>query len=143
MTIDQISVFVDNKPGRLVELLEVLSQSNVDLRAMSMADTADFGILRMIADNPENAKKLIADAGYVTNITQVLAVAVPDVPGGLAKVLSYISNAGISIEYMYVFITHEDENACVIVRVDDNEKAEKVLEANNIRLFSPSDIYKD
>ena len=143
MAVEQISVFVENKQGKLQEVLDVVGGAGVDLRAMSLADTADFGILRIIADDPKNARRLITEAGFVSSITPVLAVAVPDTPGGLASVTRILTEGGISIEYLYVFITHESDTASVIIRADDNEKAAALLEANGVRQLKKEEVYKD
>lgn len=140
MTIDQISVFVENKPGKLVEVVEVLGGGGIDLRAMSIADTADFGILRLIVSDPDKALRLLNDAGFVTSVNKVVAVSVEDKPGGLAKVLRLLSDAGVSVEYVYAFITHEAGKAFVIIRADDNTRALEVLKANSIRFAVQSDI---
>ncbi|SHH53512.1 ACT domain protein [Sporobacter termitidis DSM 10068] len=141
MTIDQISVFVENKPGRLVEVIEALGAKGIDMRAMSIADTSDFGILRLIVDKPQEALAVLRDADCVTSVTQVIAVAVSDTPGSLAKILRLLSDAGISIEYVYAFITHEKGGAYVIVRVEDNDKAIGVLTKSGVRLLSSGELY--
>jgi hypothetical protein len=142
MTIDQISVFVENKPGKLVEVIEALGANGIDMRAMSIADTADFGILRLIVDEPSKALDILRDSDCVTSVNQVIAVSIADTPGSLAKVLRLLSDAGISIEYVYAFITHVAGRAYVIIRVEDNDKAIGVLETNGIKLASSKDLYE-
>ncbi len=142
MTIDQISVFVENKPGKLVEVIEALGANNIDLRAMSIADTSDFGILRLIVDKPSKALEVLRDADCVTSVNKVIAVSVEDAPGSLAKVLRILSDAGISIEYVYAFITHEAHRAYVIIRVENNDKAISVLTAKGIKLASGGELYE-
>jgi hypothetical protein len=141
MTIDQISVFVENKPGKLVEIIEALGEAKVDLRALSIADTSDFGILRLIVDHPETAIEVLRQAECVVSVTQVIAVKVDDTPGGLAKVLRILSDAGISIEYIYAFVAHEEGRAFVILRVEDNEKAIQVLTEKDIKIAGKNEIY--
>ena len=141
MTVDQLSVFVENKPGKLVEALETLSESGVDLRALSLADTADFGILRIIADKPVRALKVMQDAGYLVKSTEVLPVAVGDKPGGLAAVLRVLADAGIDVEYTYAFVAHSRDRAYVILRVKDNAAAAKILTDNGITLLTGEDMY--
>jgi hypothetical protein len=141
MTIDQISVFVENKPGRLVEVVEALGAKGIDLRAMSIADTSDFGILRLIADKPKEALEVLSEADCVTSVNQVIAVSVEDTPGSLARILRILSDADISIEYVYAFITHEAGSAYVIIRVEDNDKAITVLTAKGVKLASSKELY--
>ncbi|MEL4105748.1 ACT domain-containing protein [Oscillospiraceae bacterium WX1] len=138
MTIDQISVFVENKPGKLVDVVETLGQNGIDLRAMSIADTSDFGILRLIVDDTPKALTVLREADCVTSVNPVLAVSVEDAPGSLAKVLRALSDAAISVEYVYAFITHEPGRAFVILRVEDNEKAAEILAQNGVKPASGS-----
>ena len=140
MTVDQISIFVENKPGKLVEVIETLGINGVDLRAMSIADTSEFGILRLIVDKADLALKVLNKDEYVTSVNKVIAVSISDTPGSLAKVLRILSDADISIEYVYAFITHEVGSAYVIIRVENNERAIEVLTANGINLGAPGDI---
>lgn len=141
MTVQQISVFVENRQGKLVEVLETLSARNIDLRALSIADTADFGILRLIVNKPEEAVKALAEADYVTSVTDVLAVSLEDTPGSLAKVLRILADAAISVEYLYAFVAHGKDKAYVILRVEDNEKAAAVLTKKGISFADSKDIY--
>lgn len=141
MTIDQISVFVENKPGKLVEVIETLGAKGIDLRAMSIADTSDFGILRLIVDKPTKALEILREADCVTSVNKVIAVSVNDTPGSLARVLRILSDAGISVEYVYAFITHEPGHAFVIIRVEDNDKAIGVLTSNGVKLATNKELY--
>jgi hypothetical protein len=141
MTIDQISVFVENKPGKLVEVIEALGAKGIDMRAMSIADTADFGVLRLIVDKPDKALEILREADCITSVTQVVAVAVDDTPGSLAKVLRVLSDAGISVEYVYAFITHEPGKAYVIIRVEDNAKAISALKEHGVKLATSKELY--
>mgnify|MGYP000856877228 CR=1 FL=1 len=141
MTVQQISVFVENRQGKLVEVLETLSARNIDLRALSIADTSDFGILRLIVNKPEEAVKALAEADYVTSVTDVLAVSLDDTPGSLARVLRILADAAISVEYLYAFVAHGKGKAYVILRVEDNEKAAAVLQKKGIAFADSKDIY--
>jgi len=141
MTIDQISVFVENKPGKLVEVIETLGAKGIDLRALSIADTSDFGILRIIVDKPAKALEVLREADCVTSVNKVIAVSVDDTPGSLAKILRLLSDEGISIEYVYAFITHEPGQAFVIIRVEDNDKAIRVLTSKGVKLATSKELY--
>jgi len=139
--IDQLSVFVENKPGKLVEVIEAIGASGVDLRALSIADTADFGVLRVIVDKPDTAFRTLTDAGYVVKINQVLPVAIADEPGALGKMLRVLADEGISVEYVYAFVAHGVNKAYVIVRVEDNVAAASILEGAGMRVANEADIY--
>jgi len=141
MTIKQLSVFLENKPGKLVEALEALSGAGVDLRALSLADTEDFGILRIIVDKPGQALEALAQAGYLVKSSDVIPVAVGDRPGGLAEVLRVLADAGVDVEYAYAFVAHSRDNAYVILRVNDNEAAVEVLAGKGIVLLTAEEVY--
>ncbi|MBQ4321964.1 MAG: ACT domain-containing protein [Oscillospiraceae bacterium] len=141
MNVQQISVFVENRAGGLAEITKLLAENGVDLRAMSIADTTDYGILRLIVDKPDTALTVLQDSGCLVSVTPVLAVMLPDVPGGLAKILGLLSENGVDLEYLYAFITRKTEHAYVVLRVKDNEATEKVLEAGGITVASAEDIY--
>ena len=135
MTIYQISVFIENKPGRLTEIIKVLSKNSIDIRALSVADTTDFGILRLIVNDPEAAIKVLKAEGVTVSKTEVIGVSFDDKTGALAKVLEILSGAGIAVEYAYAFMTHSTDNSSVILRVEDNEKAVKVLTDAGVTLI--------
>jgi len=141
MTVEQLSVFVENKPGKLVEALEALADAEVDLRALSLADTSDFGILRVIVDKPEKALEVLNNAGFLVKSNNVLAVVIGDKPGGLAYVVRILSEAGVDIEYTYAFVAHSRDHAYVIIRVDNNEAAVKILTKNDITLLTAKEMY--
>jgi len=141
MTIEQLSVFVENKPGKLVEALETLSAAGIDLRALSLADTADFGILRVIVDKPDGALKALQDAGYLVKSNKVIPVSIGDKPGGLSSMLRVLADAGVDVEYTYAFVAHGRDKAYVILRVADNDAALKILEASDITLLSSEEMY--
>lgn len=142
MTIDQISVFVENSPGKLAEIFETLAAQDIDLRAMSIADTSSFGILRLIADKPQKALGILTDAGYLVQVTKVIPIAVEDIPGGLAKAIRVLSDADISVEYTYAFVGHKTGSAYVIFRVEDNDRALSVLKKNGIRIVTIEGMYE-
>ena len=141
MTIEQLSVFVENRPGKLVEALETLAQAGIDLRALSLADTADFGILRIIVDKPADALSTLKNAGFLVKSNEVVPVSVGDRPGGLAAVLRLLADSGIDVEYTYAFVAHANGTAYVILRVADNSAAIKILNENGIPLLSREDMF--
>jgi hypothetical protein len=141
MTIDQISVFVENQPGRLAEVTEVLSDAGIDLRAMSLADTADFGVLRLIVNDSRRALEVLRAARYVVSVTQMLAISIEDKPGSLTRVLRVLSGAGINIEYLYAFITRKPGSAFVILRVEDAARAMELLVENGVQIVGTKEIY--
>lgn len=142
MAISQISVFVENRPGRLADITAVLAKNNLDIRALSVADTSDYGILRLIVNDPESAVKVLKDEGMTASATQVLGIIIPDEPGGLARAIKVLSDAQISVEYAYAFITPSVGNAYVIIRVEDNDKAAEILKSAGIALIEQDDIFK-
>ena len=141
MSIKQISVFVENKPGALYAMTGVLAQNKIDLRALNVAETKDFGIVRIIVDNVYEATTVLKDAGYIHSVTPVLGVAIPDVPGGLNKVLQVLTDAGMNVEYMYAFLGGKDvDHAYMIFRVEDNTAASAALAARGIRTLGQDEI---
>ncbi len=140
MLVSQLSIFAENKPGILGEITKELGKADIDIRAMSIADSADFGIFRLIVNDIEKAKKALTDAGFVVSETKVLAVAVPDTPGALTNMMTILSENGINIEYMYAFVTASKQNAYVVLRVMDSDMAIDILTKNNIKLICNSDI---
>ena len=141
MVIKQLSVFVENKLGRMAEITNIIGGANVDIRALSIADTSDFGILRLIVDKPEEALLALKENGITVSLTDVIAVGIEDKPGSFANVVKIMSDAGISIEYMYAFISRSDDQAFVIMRVEDPEKGIDAIKAHGIRLLCRGDIY--
>ena len=136
MTVKQISIFLENKSGRLAEVTKLLGDGGINLRAMTIADTADFGILRLIADNTERSLKILEDGGFTARVTEVLGVEVPDRPGGLASVMEIFAKNGVNIEYLYVSLEKNENNAIVIFKVENIEKGMKVLKDNNFNTIS-------
>jgi len=142
MTIKQISVFLQNKPNAMAKFVDALSKNKIDMRALSLAEASDFGIVRVIVDDVYNAMQILKEEGYICSANKVLAVAIPDEPGGLAKVIQYLGNDGINIEYMYAFSTRQKDLAYMIFRVQDNEKAVQNLTKNNIKLICQEELVK-
>ena len=129
MRIRQISIFLENKPGQLSAICRDLAEARINIVTLALADTADFGIVRMIVDDHEKAKTVLTDKGNVVNVREVIAVCVPDRPGGMAEVMQVLDAAGANIEYSYAFAFHEGEKAVLVFRFDDNAKAENALKA--------------
>lgn len=140
MAIKQLSIFIENKEGTLVTITDALAAANVDIRAMSVADTQDFGILRLIVTDIDKAKASLEQSNCFVSITNVVGVAVKDEPGALAKVIRILTDNQINIDYMYAFITVSKQYAYVVLRVEDNALAEKILTDNGIELVTESDI---
>ncbi len=138
--IKQLSIFASNEPGQIVKITNALSDQNVDIRAMSIADTQDFGILRLIVSNAETGKAALASKNCVVSITEVAGIKIPDKPGALANALKLLAENSINIEYMYAFITVSNEFAYVVMRVNDTAGAEKLLTDNGIELVTQEDI---
>ncbi len=142
MKIKQISVFLENKKGRLYEALKAIADKNINIRALSIADTSEFGILRMIVNNPEEAKKALEENGFTTKITNVIAVGVKDEPGGLAEILKYLYDADINVEYIYAFVEKSKEKAVVVLKTNNLDKSISILEEKGVHLLSWDDILK-
>ena len=132
MFIQQVSVFVENRPGRVQTITKSLSEHGINIRALSLADTTDFGVLRIIVDDTDKACKVIRDQGIVAKVTNVIAVYVDDHTGGLASVLATIADEGIDIKYMYVFLGRIEGKALMVMKVDDDAAAEEVLTRHGI-----------
>ncbi len=139
--IEQVSVFLENKTGRLAEMTRVLGDAQVNMRALMVADTAEFGVVRLICDGPRRAVNVLEDAGFGASITEVIAVAVPDRPGGLADVLEALGSEGLNVEYAYCFVEPTGEAAVDIFRVDDPARARTVLSAAGIGVVEPDSLY--
>ena len=143
MIVDQISVFIENKLGTLAEVTGVMGDAGIDLRALSLADTTGFGVLRLIVDDPARALSLLRDAGFVVSMTQTLAVPIADVPGGLAKSLKILAEEKISVEYAYAFISRRQGKAYVILRVEDNDYAQNILIKYGIEMLAEGNIFDE
>ena len=142
MAIQQLSIFVENKSGALAEITGILADNSIDLRALSIAETQDFGILRLIVNDTNKAAKALRDKNCVVNITEICAVAVPDAPGGLASVLRILADADIVVEYTYAFISNSKKDAYVVLRINDHDlvTAEKLFAEKGIREINEQDI---
>lgn len=140
MTVKQISAFLENKPGALAAFTRILQNSEIDLRALSLAETEDFGIVRVIVDDPFKTMQILKEEGYVCSLTKVLAITFEDKPGALVKVLNLLGDADVNLEYSYAFLAKKANSACMIFRVADNEKAIKVLTSNGIRPLCQDDL---
>lgn len=140
MIIKQISIFVENKRGRLAEITKVLRDNQIDIRALSVADTKDFGILRLIVNNPDKAVEVLKEDGFTVSLTKVISIGIDDVPGGLYKAMDILDKNDISVEYMYAFISRCEKTAYVIMRVEDNEKAIDVLTREGFKIMKSDEI---
>ncbi len=141
MRVEQISIFLENKAGRLAEVSRVLSEAGVNIRALSLADTSDFGILRLIVDNNDRAKAVLKERGFTVGKTDVVAVEVEDRPGGLNRILDILSRQNINVEYMYAFVQHTGKDAVIIFRFDDIDMAVKLLQENNVKVLEGKTVY--
>ena len=141
MRVEQIAVFLENKSGRLAEITAILAENDINIRALSVADTADFGILRLIVDKVTEAEKALRDNGFTVGKTTVIAVEVPDRTGGLATVLKCIEKEKLNVEYMYAFVNKTGENAVLIFRFDEMDKAIQSLQENGFTILESSQVY--
>ena len=140
MKVEQLAVFLENKSGRLAAITKILSDNGINIRALSVADTADFGILRIIVDQTDKAKQVLKDAGFTVGLTDVVAVEVADKPGGLSDVLAVLNQMEINVEYMYAFVEKSGQNAVIIFRFDDVDTAIEVLQNADIRILSGDEV---
>ena len=138
----QLTVFVENKQGSLVDITEALAANHVNLRALSIADTQDFGLLRLIVSDNDTAAAVLQEKGYILKITEVIGVKIGDEPGKLSKALSVLAQAGVNVEYLYAFMARTQKHAYVVLRPTDNAAAEKALEAADFHLITNADVEK-
>lgn len=141
MKVNQLSIFLENRAGRLAEVTRILSEAGVNIRALSLADTSDFGILRLIVSDFDTAKEKLKEAGFTVGRTSVVAVEVSDDPGGLHNILSMLQDAGINVEYMYAFVQQSGDSAVLIFRFDRTEQGIEILQKNNITIIPGSELY--
>jgi hypothetical protein len=141
MEVKQISVFLENKKGRLSEAMDVLAKAKINIRALSIADTSDFGILRLIVPDPEKAKKALSKSNFTVRESDVIAVEVSDTPGGLAGVLKILTDADINVEYMYAFVEKSGKKAVVVLRTDSISKGKKALKKAGVAVLSAQKVY--
>ncbi|MEJ6952394.1 acetolactate synthase [Natronospora cellulosivora (SeqCode)] len=139
MIIKQLSVFLENKSGRLTELTDILGNADVNLSALSIADTSEFGIIRMVVSDPEKGLQVLKDNKFSVSLTDVICLSTPNQPGSLARALELFSANDISVEYMYAFSM--DEKALVVIRTEENEKAVNILKDNEVEMLNASELY--
>ena len=140
MLVKQVSIFVENKEGKIAQVLNILAKENINVSALSLADTTNFGILRLIVDDPKKAKSILQGEDIIVKVNEVLTVGIDDRPGGLAYVLDVLAKANIAIEYMYAFTGHNKEYATVVFKTNDIDKAYDCLKLKNIPLITMEDI---
>ena len=141
MKVEQISVFLENKSGRLGDVTRTLAENRINIRALSIADTADYGLLRLIVDDPEKATRMLNDQGFTVVATEVLAIEVPDRPGGLAGIIEILASKGLNIDYMYAFVGASGENAIVIFRTEPVDKAIEALREGGARILTGDELH--
>jgi len=141
MKVEQISIFIENKSGRLAEITRVLGEAGINIRALSLADTSDFGILRLIVNDGAKAATVLKESGFTVSKTEVVAVEVPDRPGGLSAILQTLDREEINVEYMYAFAERCGGNAVIIFRFDETDKAITILKAQNFSILDGSRLY--
>jgi len=138
--VKQISVFVENKPGKLAEAMKLLKSSKINIRALALADTKDFGILRIIVNDTEKTVDILKDASYAVTVTEVVAISIPDSAGQLSRVLDILGESGVNLEYLYAFIGKSDRSVSFVLRVDDNQSAADALNDAGIIQLTENDI---
>lgn len=141
MKVEQLSVFIENRPGGLEEVTRILKEGNINIRTLSLADTSDFGILRLIVNDVNKAAQLLKENGFRVSRTQVVAVEVPDRPGGLHSILEVLARGKINVEYLYAFVERSGENAVIIFRFDNLDAAISVLERNHFTILKGEKLY--
>jgi hypothetical protein len=141
MRVEQISVFLENKTGRLAEVTGILSEANVNIRALSVADTSDFGVLRLIVDDNAKAEKVLKENGFSVGKTSVVAVEVEDKPGGLHRILSILTAAGVNVEYMYSLVVQRNDHSVLVFRFDNIDAAVKLLNENGITVVDGNKVH--
>lgn len=140
MYINQISVFMENKPGNLADLTSFLAENNIDMRALEVADSSDYGIVRIIVDDPFNTLTLLKDNDWICKLTPVIGVKIPNTPGSMAKIMSILAAEEISVEYIYAFLAQKTDDALLVFRVQDNDKVSAILKKNGITIVSQEDL---
>ena len=140
MKLKQISIFLENKKGRLKKAIHILSEAGINIRALSIADTSEFGILRLIVPQVDKAKKVLEENHFVVKVNEVIAVEVPDEPGGLDGILGLLTDSDTNVEYIYAFVEKNSDNAVVVIRTEDIDEGIKVLEEGNIHVLSDEEV---
>ncbi len=141
MKVNQLSVFIENKSGRLADVTRALARNSVNIRALSIADTIDYGLLRLIVNDPVAAKNALAREDFTVTLTEVLAIEVPDKPGGLAGIIDILAEAGLNIEYMYAFVGTSGENAIVVFRIEKVDEAITILQSKGVRILTGEELH--
>lgn len=141
MKVEQISIFVENRSGRLAQVTQVLAEADINIRALYLAEAGDFGVLRLIVNDTKKAVLALKEKGFTVSKTEVVAIAVPDKPGGLSKILNKIKDYGLNVEYMYAFIEKSTENAIVIFCFDDSNKAEVILKEEGVKILTGDEVH--
>lgn len=141
MSVKQINVFLENEPGRLAEMTKVLSEAKIDIRAIYVTDSTSYGIIRMIVNQPDDAKIELQSKGFTVSVSHVIAVELNDVPGTLDEVLGLLSGNGIQLEYLYAYVGRASNDAVVVLRVDDRPKALEIFEQNGVRVLDDKEVY--
>jgi len=141
MQVEQISVFLENKSGRLSEVTAILAEAEVNIRALALADTSDFGVLRLIVDDTEKARQTLKNNGFTVGKTNVVAVEVTDRPGGLHEILTMLHDAGLNVEYMYAFVRSSGDNAVMIFRIEKEQEAIRLLESRGVNVIDGQRLY--
>jgi hypothetical protein len=141
MQVEQISVFLENKSGRLSEVTAILTEAEINIRALALADTSDFGVLRLIVDDTEKARQTLKNHGFTVGKTNVVAVEVSDRPGGLHDILTMLHDASINVEYMYAFVRSSGDNAVMIFRIEKEQEAIRLLESKGVNVIDGQRLY--
>lgn len=142
MSIKQLTVFVQNKKGAVVSITEALSKNNINLRALSIAEAQDFGILRLIVNDVKTAERVLTEGGYLVKVIDVIGVKISDEPGRLTEALGVLDDANINVEYLYAFMARTEKHAYVVIRVEENDEASAVLTGAGFKLVTEADICK-
>ena len=140
MAVKQVSIFIENKEGRIKKAIDILAKENINIRALSIADTEKYGILRLIVSDNEKAITALEDNGFIVKENEVILLAIPDKPNGLNSTLEVFDEKGINLEYLYAFVSNKTDEAIVVMRLEDMEKAIKTLNENNIKVLDSDDI---
>ena len=142
MIIRQLSVFLENKPGRLCAATDTLAKNDIDISALTLADTSEFGILRLLVDQPDRARDVLTESGVIVRVSEVIAVAMDDAPGGAGGILHLLSEAGLNVEYMYACVGKLTGKALMVIRTDDLDLAADILHRNGYGDINPAEVYR-